>query len=149
MKNLNIIGIHWKIQFLGGGCWTVCIFKGGLAKKRGVFLRQGWYPNTHYVIIHAILIVLYIFFCSQFIGWFSFIYKEAICYFKLLLLCYYWYIHWSWYVIGMLIVYFTIYILFVFINTINLCCYKNINTQILHSSKLLFSFFTCKPQNFC
>ena len=34
-----------------GGAWTVCWFKGGLARKRGggVFLRGGWDPNAHYV----------------------------------------------------------------------------------------------------
>ena len=56
MKNFNILGFHWKIQFLGEGgssqknniegedslkkeAWTVCRFKGvgegGLARKRG------------------------------------------------------------------------------------------------------------------
>ena len=58
IKNLNITGVHQKIQFLGrggvtknqyigGNClkrgtWTVCRFNGGLAKIRGVvFLREG------------------------------------------------------------------------------------------------------------
>ena len=61
MKNLNIMGLHWKIPFLGwevqekpiyrrelpkkgGGdldSWTVCRVKGGLDEKEG-----GWYPNT-------------------------------------------------------------------------------------------------------
>ena len=63
MTNFNILGVHWKIPLLGGsrktnisrglpknGGWTVCCFKGGLARKRGVvFLRGGWYPNAHYV----------------------------------------------------------------------------------------------------
>ena len=48
------MGVHWKIRFLGGGgeqenkytggellkkgeAWTVCRFKWGLAKKRGVW----------------------------------------------------------------------------------------------------------------
>ena len=62
------MGVHWKIQFLGGGgftkkqyvegnClkkgyWTVCRFKGqgGLVKEGGVFVGGGgdWYPNAHY-----------------------------------------------------------------------------------------------------
>ena len=59
MKNLNIMGVHWKIPFLGWevhekpiyrrelpkrggrGAWTVCRVKGGLDEKEG-----GWYPNT-------------------------------------------------------------------------------------------------------
>ena len=63
MKNFNIMEVHWKIQFLGRGgyekqymwgelpkkgAWTVCRFKRGLGKKRGVmFLKRGWYPNEH------------------------------------------------------------------------------------------------------
>ena len=48
MKNVNIVGIHWNIQFFRGelskwGVLTVCRFKGGLAKKRG-----GWYLSAHY-----------------------------------------------------------------------------------------------------
>ena len=52
MKNFNIMGVHRKIQFLGGGVmknqytggnylkrgggpWTVFRLKGGLPKKRG------------------------------------------------------------------------------------------------------------------
>ena len=53
MKNFNFTGVHWKIGFLWGGhkktiyrgelpkkgvAWTVCRFKGGLAKE-GVLLR--------------------------------------------------------------------------------------------------------------
>ena len=58
MENFNILGVHWKIQLLGGeftknrhrggglpkkeGAWTVFRFKGGLGKKeRGVLLRGG------------------------------------------------------------------------------------------------------------
>ena len=56
MKNFNILGVHWRIQLLGGGgsrktnidgglskrgkAWAVCQFKaGGLGKKEegGVF----------------------------------------------------------------------------------------------------------------
>ena len=41
-----------KNQYRGGNClkrgaWTVCRFKGGLARKGGVF-EGGWYPNVHY-----------------------------------------------------------------------------------------------------
>ena len=62
MKCFNIMGLHWKIQFLGGwgggsrnsvcwgrllkkGAWTVYRFKGCLTKNKGiVFLRGGgWY----------------------------------------------------------------------------------------------------------
>ena len=49
MKNFNILGVHWKIQLLGEfeknqyregdclkrGAWTVCWFKGVLARKSG------------------------------------------------------------------------------------------------------------------
>ena len=59
MKNFNILGVHWKIQFLeggsrktnieGGNClkrgaWAVCQFKGELGKKEGgggVFEGEG------------------------------------------------------------------------------------------------------------
>ena len=62
-KNFNIFGVHWKIRLLGkilknqyiagdclrGEAWTVCWFKGGLARKRGwCFWEGGWYPNAHY-----------------------------------------------------------------------------------------------------
>ena len=64
MKNVNILGVHWKIwllggvmknQYIGGDClkmraWTVCWFKGGFARKRGwCFWGGGWYTNAHYV----------------------------------------------------------------------------------------------------
>ena len=64
MKNFNILGVHWKIQFLGGRgyekpiqmgelservVWTVCRFKGrggGLGKKwSGVFEGGGLRPQ--------------------------------------------------------------------------------------------------------
>ena len=64
MKNFNIFGVHWKIwllsigvmknQYKGRNCleigaWTVCQFKGGFARKRGlVFLKGDWYQNAHY-----------------------------------------------------------------------------------------------------
>ena len=66
MKNFNILGVHWKIQFLeggsrktnieGGNClkrgaWAVCQFKGELGKKEeGCFWggRGSWYPNANY-----------------------------------------------------------------------------------------------------
>ena len=61
MKNCNIFGVHWKVQFLEGahekpiqrkdclkrGAWTVCRFKAGLGKKEesGVF-KGGWRVDT-------------------------------------------------------------------------------------------------------
>ena len=51
MKNVNILGVHWKIWLLEGGGsnieggdglkreGAVCQFKGCLTSKRGVFLR--------------------------------------------------------------------------------------------------------------
>ena len=64
MKNFNILGVHWKVQLLGGfmknqyrgwdclkrwGLDSLSIYKGGLSKKEGggVF-EGGWYPNAHY-----------------------------------------------------------------------------------------------------
>ena len=58
MKNFNIMGVHWKIWFLGGGgelpvkveLGQFADLREAFKKKRGVvFLRVGWYPNTHYV----------------------------------------------------------------------------------------------------
>ena len=73
MKNFNILGVHWEIQFLGGRgyekpiqmgelservVWTVCRFKGrggGLARNGVVFLREGvWDPNAHNGNTHTI-----------------------------------------------------------------------------------------------
>ena len=55
LKNLIFSGGFIKKQYIGGNClkrraWTVCKFKGGLLKKRGVMFSKGgsWYPNTHY-----------------------------------------------------------------------------------------------------
>ena len=60
MKNFNILGVHRKIQVLGGGhkkpiyrghClkrgpWKTCRFTGGLGKKEGVvFLKGGLIPQ--------------------------------------------------------------------------------------------------------
>ena len=54
-KNFNILGVHWKIQFLEGGLEKP-IYSARLPKKRewvwierggGVF-QGGWYPNAHY-----------------------------------------------------------------------------------------------------
>ena len=63
MKNSNILGVQWKIWFLGGdlqktniegglskkgGAWSVCRFKGGTWQERGSgILEGGWYPNAH------------------------------------------------------------------------------------------------------
>ena len=65
MKNFNILGVHWRIQLLGGGgsqktnidgglpksggggVWTVCQFsEGGLGKKEWgcVFEKKGDTP---------------------------------------------------------------------------------------------------------
>ena len=50
MKNFSTLGVHWKIELLGGGsrknnieggdclkwgAWTVCWFKGGAWQERG------------------------------------------------------------------------------------------------------------------
>ena len=51
MKNFNIMGVYWKIQFLG---WVTknqyiagnCLERMGLPKKEG--RGGGWYPNAHY-----------------------------------------------------------------------------------------------------
>ena len=53
--------VHPSLSAGGGGDWTSCqifrkggldkalIFRGGLARKRGlVLLKEGWYPNAHY-----------------------------------------------------------------------------------------------------
>ena len=70
MKNLNIIRVHWKTRFLGGGVFTKKQYIGGKRlKKRGVglgqfadlrgggldekegvvFLKEGGsYPNAYY-----------------------------------------------------------------------------------------------------
>ena len=54
-KSFNILGVHWKIQFLEGGLEKP-IYSARLPKKRewvwierggGVF-QGGWYPNAHY-----------------------------------------------------------------------------------------------------
>ena len=53
-KNFNIMGVHWKTQFLrgvhergdlpkGGDTWTVWRYKRGLGEKRG--FEGCWYPN--------------------------------------------------------------------------------------------------------
>ena len=65
LKNLNILGVHWKIRLLGGGSQKTNI-EGGLPKKGGfgqfVDLREGgawqerrdsvfeggWYLNAPY-----------------------------------------------------------------------------------------------------
>ena len=35
MKNFNILGLHWKIRFLGGGGTKNQYYDGGLPKKEG------------------------------------------------------------------------------------------------------------------
>ena len=68
IKKFNIMGFHWKIQFLGevhektiykrdclkraggGGAVTVFKFKRGLGKKEGGVFDGGWYPN----VIHSL-----------------------------------------------------------------------------------------------
>ena len=62
MKYFSIMGVHWKIQFLGGRgvlekaiyrgelpkkAWAACRFKGGLAKKMGVVFLRGGETPTH------------------------------------------------------------------------------------------------------
>ena len=48
-KNKNIFLSFLRIQIGKGGAWTVCRFKRGLARKRGlVFLKRDWYPDAHY-----------------------------------------------------------------------------------------------------
>ena len=57
-KKINIIGVDWKILFLGGvykciaqkdGAWTICRFKKEIAEKEErCFFRRGWYPNVYY-----------------------------------------------------------------------------------------------------
>ena len=70
MKNLNIMGVHWKIWFLEEGVHKKTIYSGGdclkrrglrqfsdlregegLDKKEGsrIFEGGGWYPSAHYV----------------------------------------------------------------------------------------------------
>ena len=65
-KKINMIGVHWKMQFSGGKGVTkktryssvakmgkvqaVCRFKEGLDKKEVVvFLREGWCSDAPYV----------------------------------------------------------------------------------------------------
>ena len=60
MKDFNIFGVYWKIQFsegdfmknqyIGGywikrGAWTVCRFKRG---EGGGGVEGSWYSNVHY-----------------------------------------------------------------------------------------------------
>ena len=63
MKNFNILGVHWKIWFLGGcmknqyiggempkkGVLEGLQIRGALAKKMELmFLRWSWDPDAHY-----------------------------------------------------------------------------------------------------
>ena len=36
MKNFNILGVHWRIQLLGGEVHEKPIYRGGLPKKGGL-----------------------------------------------------------------------------------------------------------------
>ena len=56
MKKCNIVGIHWKIQVLGGDSQKKQ-YIGGMGVKRGLCKKEvggvcegerGWYPNAHY-----------------------------------------------------------------------------------------------------
>ena len=58
MKNFNIMGVYWKILFLGGnflkgggGAWTVFRFKVGLAEEEG----GGVFEGGGYTPIHAMV----------------------------------------------------------------------------------------------
>ena len=46
MKNVSILGVHWKIQLLEGGAHEKSIKRGGLPKKGGLGqfadLRAAW-----------------------------------------------------------------------------------------------------------
>ena len=65
MKNLNIMGVHLKIRFLGGLTKKQyieenCLKRGGLdlTKKRGmVFLKEGWYPNAYCDILYIYIYI--------------------------------------------------------------------------------------------
>ena len=64
MKNVNILGVHWRIRLLGGGSrkthiegriawklkrggtWTVCQFKGGTWQERGGSVFEGGGVDT-------------------------------------------------------------------------------------------------------
>ena len=61
MKNFNIMGIHWKIQFSGegGGSHEKPIYRGKCLKRGlgqfadlrwggGLAEEEGWYPNAPY-----------------------------------------------------------------------------------------------------
>ena len=66
MKNFNVLGVHWKTQFLGGGVhWKTnieggdCLKVGGLGQfadlwgawqewRGWCFWEGGWHPNAHY-----------------------------------------------------------------------------------------------------
>ena len=50
LKNLIFKGFFTKNHYIQARAWTVCRFKGGLAKKEGLafFRGRNWYPNAHY-----------------------------------------------------------------------------------------------------
>ena len=62
-KNFIIMGVHWKIGFLGAGLnknyyigrkylkrgfGQLAALRRSLAKIRGVFFEAGWYPSSDY-----------------------------------------------------------------------------------------------------
>ena len=69
MKSFSIMGVHWKIRFLGEihekpiyseglpkkGAWTVFRFKKGFSKKEGVVLLTGVDTQTHAMNIRCIM----------------------------------------------------------------------------------------------
>ena len=61
MKNFNIMGIHWKIQFLR--VHEKPIYRGNCIKKegggRGMFMTWGVIPNAHYAHLSFNLVVLW------------------------------------------------------------------------------------------
>ena len=71
MKNVNNMGVHWKIWFLGGcmknqyiggvNClkreaWIVCRFKRGLGKKEGMMFLKGVETLVHTMSWRSLLI---------------------------------------------------------------------------------------------
>ena len=73
MKNSNIFGVHWKIRLLGGvtknqyrgglpkkgETWTVCQFKGGLARKRGGECFWGVVDTPMHTMVFCVKLMLW------------------------------------------------------------------------------------------